>query len=108
MKHTFTINGTVYTAKEFDFNTVCDLEEEGISLEELQKKPTSALRAYFALCFDGSKEDAGLEIQKHIISGGDMNDLAQAMVAEMNQSDFFQALSKRKKTTTRKSPEKAE
>lgn len=108
MKHTFTINNVVYTAKEFDFNTVCDLEDYGVSLEEMQKKPTSAIRAYFALCTGGSIEDAGNEMQAHIMAGGNLNDLTQAMVAEMNESDFFQALTKRAKKSTRKTPAQTE
>lgn len=92
---TFTINGKRYTAKPFDFNTVCDLEESGVSLSEMSKKPMSMARAYFSLCFKGSPEDAGKEIQAHIVAGGDFNDLYKAMGDEMNESDFFQALNKR-------------
>ena len=32
MKH-FTINGKDYRSKEIDFNFVCDLEDNGVSLE---------------------------------------------------------------------------
>lgn len=46
----FTINRKVYKAKEFDFNLVCDLEDEGISLEVMQDKPMSMMRAYFGIC----------------------------------------------------------
>ena len=45
----FTINRKVYKAKEFDFNLVCDLEDEGISLEAMQDKPMSMMRAYFGI-----------------------------------------------------------
>ena len=92
---TFTINGKRYNAKPFDFNTVCDLEDNGVSLQEMQKKPMSMVRAYFALCFNGSKDEAGAEIQAHVIAGGDFNDLYNVMGEEMNESDFFQALSKK-------------
>lgn len=92
---TFTINGKRYTAKPFDFNTVCDLEDNGVSLAEMSKKPMSMARAYFALCYKGNKEDAGKEIQAHVVAGGNFNDLYEAMGQEMNESDFFQALNKR-------------
>ena len=91
---TFTINGKRYNAKPFDFNTVCDLEDNGVALTEMQKKPMSMARAYFALCFNGSKEDAGKEIEAHVKSGGNFNDLYSVMGDEMNDSDFFQALKK--------------
>ena len=94
MSRFFVINGKRYTAKPFDFNTVCDLEDNGVPLAEMSQKPMSMARAYFALCFKGSKEDAGKEIQAHLIAGGDFNDLYKAMGDEMNESDFFQALNK--------------
>lgn len=94
MDRFFTINGKRYPAKPFDFNTVCDLESSGISLSEMTKKPMSMVRAYFALCFGGSTEDAGKELQQHVINGGNFNDVFNVMGDEMNESDFFQALNK--------------
>ena len=94
----FTINGIVYDAPKFDFNTVCDFEEAGISLSEAKKKPTSMIRAYFALLFDGDKEQAGAELEKHMIAGGTFEELTNAMIKEMNDSDFFRALTKRTET----------
>ena len=95
MTRFFTINGKRYTAKPFDFNTVCDLEDNGVSLSAMREKPMSMARAYFALCYNGSKEEAGNEIQAHVLAGGNFNDLYEAMGAEMNESDFFQALNKK-------------
>lgn len=94
----FTINGIVYDAPKFDFNTVCNFEEAGISLAEARKKPTSMIRAYFALLFDGDKEAAGKELEKHMIAGGSFEELTNAMIQEMNESDFFRALTKRTET----------
>lgn len=102
---TFVINGKRYTAKPFDFNTVCDLEDNGVSLSEMSKKPMSMARAYFALCFNGSKEDAGREIEAHVKAGGDFTTLYQTMGDEMNESDFFQALNKKE---TEEAPETEE
>lgn len=92
MSRFFTINGKRYVAKPFDFNTVCDLEDNGVPLQEMAKKPMSMARAYFALCFNGDKEKAGLEIQAHVMAGGNINELYTVMGEEMNESDFFQAL----------------
>ena len=94
MDRFFVINGKRYKAKPFDFNTVCDLEDNGVSLAEMAKKPMSMARAYFSLCYRGTKEDAGKEIQEHVINGGNFTDLYEAMGAEMNESGFFQALNK--------------
>jgi hypothetical protein len=92
MSRIFTINGKRYQAKPFDFNTVCSLEESGVSLTEMAKKPMSMARAYFALCSGGDAEKAGAEIQAHVVSGGNLNEIYTIMGEEMNDSDFFRAL----------------
>ena len=100
MSRFFTINEKRYQAKPFDFNTVCDLEDNGVSLQDMSKKPMSMARAYFALCLNGDKEKAGKEIQEHVMHGGDFNDLYTAMGEELNESDFFQALNQKQNEET--------
>lgn len=92
---TFTVNGKRYNAKPFDFNTVCDLEDSGVPITEMAKKPMSMARAYFAICYGGDKEKAGQEIQAHVIGGGNLNEIYTVMGEEMNDSDFFQALNQK-------------
>lgn len=94
MKKTFTINGKKYDAKVFDFNTLCDMEDAGVTLESMTKKPMSAVRAYFTVCYGGDAEGAGREIEQHIINGGDMTELMKAMSDAMSESDFFRSLAK--------------
>lgn len=96
--NTFTVNGTEYKAKPFDFNLVCDLEDMGISLEEMGKKKMSAVRAYFAICAGKGNEFAGKELNDHFVSGGKFDDIITAMNKEMENSDFFQALNKTAET----------
>ena len=91
---TFTINGKKYTATEIDFNFICDLEDMGISLGEFNKKPLAVARAYFALCARTDKDIAGAEIQKHMIDGGKLDALYEALGEMVEKSDFFQALNK--------------
>ena len=57
----FTLNGKEYKSKELDYNTACDLEDMGVSLEMANTRPMSMVRAYFACCADISKEAAGKE-----------------------------------------------
>lgn len=92
MSRFFTVNGKRYQAKPFDFNTVCNLEDNGVSLQDMEKKPMSMVRAYFAECFNGDKEKAGEELQAHVVAGGKFEDIYNVMGEEMNDSDFFQAL----------------
>lgn len=99
---TFTLNGKTYTAKEIDFNMICDLEEQGISLEDIEKKPMSMIRTYIAICMNATKEYAGKQMEEHFINGGKLDDVATVMGEAMETSGFFQALNKgtEKKTTT--------
>ena len=92
--NTFTVNGTEYKAKPFDFNLVCDLEDMGISLEDMGNKKMSMVRAYFAICAGKGNEFAGKEINAHLVGGGKFNGIIEAMNKEMEISDFFQAISK--------------
>lgn len=98
----FTINRKVYKAKEFDFNLVCDLEDEGISLEAMQDKPMSMMRAYFGICAGIGRNAAGEEMQKHIVSGGSFEEMAEAMSDAMEQSDFFGLPTRQRKRKLRK------
>ena len=91
----FTVNNKKYVAKDFTYNTVCDLEDMGVSLSDFKAKPMSVIRAYLAICSDGDMDNAGNEIQAHIIAGGNFDDMMQIMSEKMDESDFFQALSNR-------------
>lgn len=91
---TFTVNGKEYTAKAFDFNLVCDLEDMGVSLQEASNKPMSMVRAYFGLCAGKGKEYAGKEMEAHIVGGGTFDDVVNVMSEEMEKSDFFRNLNK--------------
>lgn len=106
--NTFTINGKEYKAKPFDFNLVCDLEDMGISLEQAGSKLMSMVRAYFGLCAGRGKEFAGKEMEAHIIGGGKIDDIMNAMSDEMEKSDFFRSLNKKSETETTTDENEAE
>ena len=107
MTKIFSINGKTYTAKDFTFNLLCDLEESGLSLDDMEKKPMSLIRAYFAICAGISREQAALLIQKHLIDGGKLDDITDPMAKEMNDSDFFRAISENKDEEVTDVPSKA-
>lgn len=105
---TITINGKSYNAKPFDFNMICELEDKGISLEQIQQKPISMIRAYFAICANADSDYAGREISEHIVNGGKLEDVMNVMANEMEDSDFFRSLSQNTKTQTGTDKEKAQ
>lgn len=94
----FTVNGKSYRAKEFDFNLLCDLEEQGLSLEDIDKKPMSLIRTYLAFCGNITKEEAGKEIENHLINGGAFDDVVEAMSKEMQDSGFFRSMGAKTET----------
>lgn len=93
MVNRFTVNGVTYTAKPFSFEMMCDLEAYGVSISNIGTMSLSLIRAYFAICADIDKEEASKEIQTHIMKGGKLDDISEAMSKEMTDSDFFRALS---------------
>lgn len=98
--NTFKINGIEYKAKPFDFNLVCDLEDMGITLNNMSGRNTSLIRAYFGICSGLSKEKAGKEIEQQFIKYGELNEISEALNKEMESSDFFRSLTERAKSAT--------
>lgn len=102
---TFTINGHEYRAKEMDFNFMCLLDDEGVSLDEIDTKTIKFLRAYFAYCSGMKSDAAGEELNQHMINGGNLDGLSSAMFEAGEKSAFLQALTNRasaKKTSGKK------
>lgn len=105
----FKLNGKEYNAKAFDFNTVCDLEDFGFSMSDIEGKPMSMVRAYLALCLGKSVQEAGNEMEMHIVNGGNFDTIMDVITKEMNESGFFRNLNKRaEEETTEVSEEPAE
>lgn len=100
MKRTFTINGKEYEAVKFGINTICDMEEIGVSITDLKGKNFAALRAYLALCMKKRKDVAGDELESHVINGGSLEELGEIMGKEVEESGFFQALSEESEKNT--------
>ena len=94
----FTVNGVTYTAKPFDFDLICDLEDMGVSIERIDKMPMSLIRGYFALCANVEPKVASSWIQEHLKKGGKVDDITEAMTKEMDVSDFFRSLDQGEET----------
>ena len=105
---TFVVNEKEYKAKPFDFNMICDFEDLGLSINALATKPTVAIRAYIAICGNVTLEEAGKEISEHVVKGGNLNSVTEALNAEMEKSDFFLALAKTTEESNKKGKSKAE
>lgn len=91
------INGREYKLPELNFNTMCTLEDMGVSLVEMDKKVLSTVRGFLALAMDGDMEKAGMEIEKHMTEGGKIDPIMEEINKAVSESGF-QALSQNQKT----------
>ena len=89
---TVQINGKKYQSAEMNFNNVCRMEEMDAPITYGAKVSFSMMRAYLALCMNTSKENAGEELEKHIVNGGNMDSLSDALAEAIETSDFFRKL----------------
>lgn len=92
------INDKNYTMPELNFNTMCQLEDMGISLTEMDKKVLTTVRGFLALAMDGDHEKAGKELQLHLENGGSMDHIVQEINHAVEESGFFQAMNGRQKS----------
>ncbi len=86
-----TINGKSYDVPKLDFDTVCQLEENGISLlalNEANPKIATMLRAFVAWIIGSNPRAASAEIQAHLENGGNIADLLNAITTALNDSGF--------------------
>lgn len=101
----FTINGKEYEGAKYNFNTSCLFEELGVNIADIGKKPMGLMRAYLAISSGMDVEEAGNEIEQHLINGGNLVDIQNVLGEEMNNSGFFKSLLE-KVTTTEETQEK--
>lgn len=101
------INGKEITAKPIDFNATIELNDLGGDIYSFGTKPLAALRAYLAYCEGVSAEEAGQEIEAHIIGGGDLSDLSAAFMKACDDSAFFKAMITKAKTAEKKQAKNA-
>jgi hypothetical protein len=101
------INGKEITAKPIDFNATIELNDLGGDIYSFGTKPLAALRAYLAYCEGVSAEEAGQEIEAHIVGGGDLSDLSAAFMKACDDSAFFKAMITKAKTAEKKQAKNA-
>lgn len=102
MTNTFALNNNTIVAKKFDFNLICDLEDLGVSLQDIGKKPMAMVRAYVALCLGSDLEAAGKEMEAHMAGGNTFENIMEVMSKEIADSDFFRNLNNQPKTVAKK------
>ena len=87
-----TINGKEYTIPEMDFNAVCELEENGVELLNINSrhpKIATTLRGLVAWVMGADAATASKEISAHIAGGGNIMDIMDPITTEMSRTGFF-------------------
>lgn len=107
------INNKEYTLPELNFNTLCELEDMGVSLSDFNTKAMSTVRAFIALEMGGDLNKAGKEFEAHLINGGDVKQIVDEINKTVNESGFFRALAESSpkrdaKSRSKKDPKTAE
>ena len=106
MDRLLTINGKSYKAAEFDVNFMCAMEDNGIQIEEVDKKMFNTIRMYVALSMGTDVVSAGKAISDHLKNGGSLEEISETMSAMMSESDFFRSKPKDKETSSQKGTRK--
>lgn len=90
MRKEITVNGKAYPAVEVTFNVLCDMDEMGVSIEDMDPRHILRfLRAYIAVCMKTTPEEAGAEIGAHVVNGGSIEDLVACMTEAFEEGGFF-------------------
>lgn len=106
MNKTFIVDGQVVKAVDFEFGTVCDMEDMGVSIDGYDKKPMSMVGAYLAICMDIPLEDARKIISKN---GKLVKEISPIMGDAISESGFFRSIQEsedEETQTVEKSPRK--
>ncbi len=88
------INGKEYKIPELNFNTMCILEDQGVSLTSMDEKMLSTVRGFVSLAMGGDFDRAGDEIEAHLANGGNFDEIIKEIEGAVKESGFFRALSK--------------
>ena len=102
----FKVNGKEYEGAKYDFNTHCEFDSMGVNPLMLKDNPLPVIRAYLAISSGMTLTEAGNELEKHFIGGGDFTEIIVNLAKELNESDFFTATSQTTETSTEKSEAK--
>lgn len=83
------INGTEYTTPALTFANLCRLEDFGLTVNDMAKRPLAFLAAFVALAIDGDLAAGKAAIEQHIQSGGTVDTLSDELSKAVDESGFF-------------------
>lgn len=95
MATTVTINNKKYDVPKLGFGHMEMLESEGYDVLAMFRKNQifAPASAFIMLCAKCDREEANRLAEQHIYGGGNMNEIYQAFVNAINESDFSERFS---------------
>ena len=92
MRRFVTINDREYEVPEVNFDTICQLEESGIYLMNMdrnERKIATMIRALVAWVTGLDLKAASAEISEHIANGGNIMDITNEIIGAITDAGFF-------------------
>lgn len=92
------LNGKEYKIPEITFDTVCELEDAGISINDIskpKKKVMSIVRAFAKLATGLENEQVAEVIEDHLANGGNFEGVFEEISKALADSRFFQKMAER-------------
>lgn len=88
---TVTINNKKYEVPRLGFGHMEKMESEGYDVIAMFEKRQlfAPASAFVMVCVDCDREEANRLVEQHIYGGGNMQEIYQAFVDAIGESDFF-------------------
>lgn len=92
------INGKEVKIPELDFGFVSFLEENGTPIfdQGVRKKVLSLARNFVAYAWHTDPDDASYQLNQHVLAGGTLDKLYEAVYEAIGNSDFLKKLAENK------------
>ena len=79
---------------ELSYNATCEMEEIGVSMTDLEKKPLATIRAFIYVALKKlnrgiTVQQAGEELETYFSNGGSIEELSNAIQKAVENSGFF-------------------
>ena len=89
-----TINNKTYVIAEVGYDLLDHLNMNDLSIEDLNNKNRriSMVTVFVSYVMHCSRDAANREITQHIINGGNLGELVEAMMKALENSRFFTAM----------------
>lgn len=83
------VNGQEYENPVLNFKALCELEKDGINLNDVKTRPLGFLAGFVGLAVGGGMAAGQEAIEQHLTNGGTLDDFTDALDQAVEASGFF-------------------